>query len=132
MKGKSNYNLVDYSYVFSAKKKLELEHGKKGTVVFGKMKNKWAVAAAVALASGSVVLFAPNGKVQAAEVDPNVKTEQVETKQAEQGQSKNDAVVEDDKTATAPEKKAAPVENNAQKAQPKQAIKSADDDETDD
>lgn len=29
MKGKDNYNSVDYSYAFSAKKKLELEHGKK-------------------------------------------------------------------------------------------------------
>lgn len=70
---------MDYSYVFSAKKKLELESNKKETVLFGKMKSKWAVAAAIALASGSAVLFAPVNKAQAAEVDPNAQTEQVDT-----------------------------------------------------
>ena len=89
MKGKDNYNSVDYSYVFSAKKKLELEHGKKSATNFGRMKNKWTSAAVIALASGSVVLFAPTGKAQAAEADAGVKTEQVETnKQTDQAQQK--------------------------------------------
>ncbi len=79
MKGKSNYNSIDYSYVFSAKKKLELEHSKKSTTNFGRMKNKWTAAAAIALASGSVVLFVPTGNAQAAEADASVKTEKVET-----------------------------------------------------
>lgn len=85
MKGKSNYNSIDYSYVFSAKKKLELEHSKKSATNFGRMKNKWTAAAAIALASGSVVLFVPTGNAQAAEADASVKTEKVETnKQADQ------------------------------------------------
>lgn len=85
MKGKDNYNSVDYSYVFSAKKKLELEHGKKSATNFGRMKNKWTAAAVIALASGSVVLFVPTGKAQAAEAAAGVKTEQVETnKQTDQ------------------------------------------------
>ncbi|NRO34102.1 hypothetical protein [Lactobacillus helveticus] len=79
MKGKSNYNSIDYSYVFSAKKKLELEHSKKSATNFGRMKNKWTAAAAIALASGSVVLFVPTGNAQAAEADASVKTEKVET-----------------------------------------------------
>ena len=53
------------------------------------MKNKWTAAAVIALASGSVVLFAPTGKAQAAEADAGVKTEQVETnKQTDQAQQK--------------------------------------------
>lgn len=53
------------------------------------MKNKWTVAAVIALASGSVVLFVPTGKAQAAEADAGVKTEQVETnKQTDQAQQK--------------------------------------------
>lgn len=49
------------------------------------MKNKWTAAAVIALASGSVVLFVPTGKAQAAEADAGVKTEQVETnKQTDQ------------------------------------------------
>lgn len=85
MKGKSNYNSIDYSYVFSAKKKLELEHSKKSAINFGRMKNKWTAAAAIALASGSVVLFAQTGNAQAAEADASVNTEKVETnKQADQ------------------------------------------------
>lgn len=53
------------------------------------MKNKWTAAAVIALASGSVVLFVPTGKAQAAEADAGVKTEQVETnKQTDQAQQK--------------------------------------------
>ena len=53
------------------------------------MKNKWTAAAVIALASGSVVLFAPTGKAQAAEAEAGVKTEQVETnKQTDQAQQK--------------------------------------------
>ena len=53
------------------------------------MKNKWTAAAVIALASGSVVLFVPTGKAQAAESDAGVKTEQVETnKQTDQAQQK--------------------------------------------
>lgn len=49
------------------------------------MKNKWTAAAVIALASGSVVLFVPTGKAQAAEAAAGVKTEQVETnKQTDQ------------------------------------------------
>lgn len=89
MKGKDSYNSVDYSYVFSAKKKLELDHGKKSATNFGRMKNKQTAAAVIALASGSVVLFVPTGKAQAAEADAGVKTEQVETnKQTDQAQQK--------------------------------------------
>ncbi|MCC9272022.1 MAG: hypothetical protein K8V49_05295 [Lactobacillus gallinarum] len=89
MKGKDSYNSVDYSYVFSAKKKLELDHGKKSATNFGRMKNKWTAAAVIALASGSVVLFVPTGKAQAAEAAAGVKTEQVETnKQTDQAQQK--------------------------------------------
>ena len=51
------------------------------------MKNKWTAAAVIALASGSVVLFVPTGKAQAAEAAAGVKTEQVETnKQTDQAQ----------------------------------------------
>ncbi|RVU77755.1 hypothetical protein EJK20_00660 [Lactobacillus xujianguonis] len=89
MREKYDYNPANYSYVFSAKKRLELESGKKGHNASQRMKNKLAVAAAIAMASGSVVLFTPNGKVQAADVDSNVQTEQVESKQ--QDQQKSDA-----------------------------------------
>lgn len=88
MKGKDNYNSVDYSYVFSAKK-IGVRARQKSATNFGRMKNKWTAAAVIALASGSVVLFVPTGKAQAAEADAGVKTEQVETnKQTDQAQQK--------------------------------------------
>lgn len=75
--------------MFFLLKKIGVRARQKSATNFGRMKNKWTAAAVIALASGSVVLFVPTGKAQAAEADAGVKTEQVETnKQTDQAQQK--------------------------------------------
>ena len=62
-----NFDNRDYSYVFCTKKRLELVQARKHSSGLVGLRKKWATAAILTLASGSVFIFSPNGQVQAAE-----------------------------------------------------------------
>lgn len=62
-----NIDVRDYSYVFCTKKRLELVQACKHSSGLVGLRKKWATAAILTLASGSVFIFSPNGQVKAAE-----------------------------------------------------------------
>lgn len=62
-----NFDVRDYSYVFCTKKRLELVQACKHSSGLVGLRKKWATAAILTLASGSVFIFSPNGQVKAAE-----------------------------------------------------------------
>lgn len=78
-----NFDVQDYSYVFCTKKRLELVQARKHQANLTGLRKKWATAAILMLASGSAIIFSPNGQVQAAEKS-DVATEQVSNTQKEQ------------------------------------------------
>ena len=82
-----NFDVRDYSYVFCTKKRLELVQARKQSGGLVSLRKKWATAAILALASGSVLVFSPNGKVQAAENTSTVKQVVNEEKQQKVGDS---------------------------------------------
>ena len=82
-----NFDVRDYSYVFCTKKRLELVQARKQSGGLVSLRKKWATATILALASGSVLVFSPNGKVQAAENTSTVKQVVNEEKQQKVGDS---------------------------------------------
>lgn len=64
---RKDFDVQDYSYVFCTKKSLELIQANKHQASLTGLRNKWAAAAILMLASGSAVIFSPNGQVLAAE-----------------------------------------------------------------
>lgn len=97
-----NFDVQDYSYVFCTKKRLELVQTNKHQNNLSVLRKKWATAAILALASGSVMIFSPNAKVHAAENQSDVveKTSTNEKQQNETSSQDNQQVESDTEANT--------------------------------